>query len=247
MEIVSELSGRWLEVITAVYLVGMVLYGHYRGFIKLSVSALALVISLLSVHVARPYVTDWLKNETPAYEAIKQGMENAIGLDDIFSEADGDAAPEKSEERRIIEGLELPDQLKQLLIENNNGEVYKMMGVELFRDYIGGYLADVIIKIIAFVLVFLVVFILLHVAVIWLDLIARLPILSGINKISGAVLGGVEALIFVWIACLVFTALSGTEAGAAVMKQINASSWLSWIYNHNVLSYFAIGLIRSVL
>lgn len=247
MEILAEVSGRWLEVITAVYLVGMVLYGHYRGFIKLSVSALALVISLLSVHVARPYVTDWLKNQTPAYESIKQGMEKAIGLDELLSGTDGDASPEKAEERRIIEGLELPDQLKQLLIENNNGEVYKMMGVELFRDYIGGYLADTIIKIIAFVLVFLAVFILLHVAVVWLDLIAKLPILSGINKIAGAVLGGAEALIFVWIACLIFTAMSGTDMGAAVMKQINASSWLSWIYNHNVLSYFVIGLIRGML
>lgn len=247
MEIVSELSGHWLEVIAAVYLIGMVLYGHYKGFIKLSVSALALVISLVTVHMAMPYVTDWLKNDTPAYESIKQGMEKAVGLDEIFAEAGGDTILEKSGERTIIEGLELPEQLKKLLIENNNGEVYQMMGVELFRDYIGGYLADTIIKIMAFVLLFLVVFILLHVAVIWLDLIARLPILSGLNKIAGAVLGGAEAFIFLWIACLIFTALSGTEAGAAMMKQVDASAWLSWIYDHNLLSYFVIGLIHGVL
>ena len=38
MEIVSALSSHWLETAVAVYLIGMVLYGHYRGFIRLAVS-----------------------------------------------------------------------------------------------------------------------------------------------------------------------------------------------------------------
>ena len=73
MEGVSGFSGHWLEILAAVYLVGMVLYGHYRGFIRLCVSALALVISLVTVRVALPYVTEWLKNDTPVYESIRQG------------------------------------------------------------------------------------------------------------------------------------------------------------------------------
>ena len=35
MEIMEILSSRWLEVAVAVYLIGMMLYGHYRGFIKI--------------------------------------------------------------------------------------------------------------------------------------------------------------------------------------------------------------------
>ena len=77
MEGVSGFSGHWLEILAAVYLVGMVLYGHYRGFIRLCVSALALVISLVTVRVALPYVTEWLKNDTPVYESIRQGMQSA--------------------------------------------------------------------------------------------------------------------------------------------------------------------------
>jgi len=245
METVSGFSGHWLEIIVGVYLIGMILYGHYRGFIKLSVSALSLVITLLAVHFALPQVTDWLKNSTPVYEKMKLGIEESVGLDEILAGFPSEVNPEKAEERIIIEGLELPDQLKELLIENNNSEVYHLMGIEWFSDYIGSYLADTFIKIIAFVFLFLVVFILLRVAVIWLDLIARLPILSGMNKIAGAVLGGAEALIFIWIGCLVCTALSGTEAGMSALRQIYASPWLSWLYDHNLLIHFAIGLIRG--
>ena len=144
MEGVSGFSGHWLEILAAVYLVGMVLYGHYRGFIRLCVSALALVISLVTVRVALPYVTEWLKNDTPVYESIRQGMADAVGLDglldgvlDIGEGTGGNGAG--IGERRTIEELKLPEQMKRILIENNNREVYQMLGVEQFGDYVGGY------------------------------------------------------------------------------------------------------------
>lgn len=247
MEFVLEYSDRWLEIAVAVFLIGMMLYGHYKGFIRMAVSAAALIITFAAVHVALPQVTDWLKQETPVYEAVKGGMEKAIGLDEKLELSAPDGMGGKADERMVIEELELPEQLKKLLLENNNGEVYKMMGVELFADYIGGYLADTIIRILAFVLLFLIIFVLLHVLVAWLDLIARLPILSGLNKIAGAVIGLAEGLAFVWIACLVFTLMSGTETGLSIMRQVDASPWLSWIYDHNVLSYVVVGLVRTVL
>ena len=120
MEGVSGFSGHWLEILAAVYLVGMVLYGHYRGFIRLCVSALALVISLVTVRVALPYVTEWLKNDTPVYESIRQGMADAVGLDglldgvlDIGEGTGGNGAG--IGERRTIEELKLPEQMKRIL------------------------------------------------------------------------------------------------------------------------------------
>ncbi len=53
-EVVME---NWLSIAVAVYLIGMVLYGHYKGFIKLAVSAVALIITFATIHVAMPQVT----------------------------------------------------------------------------------------------------------------------------------------------------------------------------------------------
>lgn len=246
MEIVSMLSGHWLEVVAAVYLLGMVLYGHYKGFIRLAVSATALLITLVTVHYTLPYVMDWLKNETPVYETMIDKMVESMGIDEILEKMEIQGQPQKEDEWMIIDELPLPEQMKRLLEENNNIEVYRVMGVEFFRDYIGGYLADTILKAATFAVLFVVVFLVLQVAVIWLDLIAKLPIISGINQIAGAALGGVEALIFIWIFCIVFTVFSGTEFGSGILAQIDASLWLSWIYDHNMLSYLVLGLIHSV-
>lgn len=276
MDAVKIFSQHWLEILIGAYLLGMVLYGHYKGFIRLAVSAMALLITLITVRVAMPYVTGWLKTETPVYQMVQNGLEKAVGLDELLQgpgqgpdampgeeipEGPGtdpsitDRTPEEFErekgkpafERMIIEALNLPDQLKHALIENNNGEVYRTLGVELFRDYIGSYLTNMIVQIVVFLLLFLVVFILLHILVVGLDLVARLPILSGMNKIAGALLGGAEGLFFVWIACLIFTVLSGTEVGILIMKQIDRSPWLSFLYHNNLLAKLALGVIQLVL
>ena len=43
----------WLAIAVGIYLAGMILYGHYKGFIKLSVSAVALVLTLAVVHTGQ--------------------------------------------------------------------------------------------------------------------------------------------------------------------------------------------------
>lgn len=238
MEIVSALSSHWLETAVAVYLIGMVLYGHYRGFIRLAVSLVSLAAALLVVWAVMPYATDWIKNNTGLYESMKAGIEQTAGFTQLEGEPD-----EPSDEGLAIEGLELPEQIKRLLSENKTTEDYGSLGAEALQDYVGSYLADIMLRILVFVVLFLAIFILLRVLVFWLDLIAKLPILSGLNQIAGAVLGGVEGLVFVWIGCMILTLASGTGLGGQIMSQVDISPWLSWLYENNLLSYLVLGLL----
>lgn len=238
MEIVSALFSHWLETAVAVYLIGMVLYGHYRGFIRLAVSLVSLAAALLVVWAVMPYATDWIKNNTGLYESMKAGIEQTAGFTQLEGEPD-----EPSDEGLAIEGLELPEQIKRLLSENKTAEDYGSLGAEALQDYVGSYLADIMLRILVFVVLFLAIFILLRVLVFWLDLIAKLPILSGLNQIAGAVLGGLEGLVFVWIGCMILTLASGTGLGGQIMSQVDISPWLSWLYENNLLSYLVLGLL----
>ena len=246
----------------------MVLYGHYRGFIRLAVSLVSLAAALLVVWAVMPYATDWIKNNTGLYESMKAGIEQTAGFTQLEGEpdepsdveasdeetADGDTTNEElpdedttnaepSDEGLAIEGLELPEQIKRLLSENKTAEDYGSLGAEALQDYVGSYLADIMLRILVFVVLFLAIFILLRVLVFWLDLIAKLPILSGLNQIAGAVLGGLEGLVFVWIGCMILTLASGTGLGGQIMSQVDISPWLSWLYENNLLSYLVLGLL----
>lgn len=233
----------WLPIVTGVYLVIMILYGHYRGFIRLAVSLVALVAALVIVNLSMPAVTTFLKENTQIHKSLQDSMKKASGLES----AGGDDEELPAMQRAIIENLNLPQQMKDALIENNNHEIYQMLGVEAFTDYVGNYLADMILNTLGFIIMFVIVYFILQLLMRWLDILARLPLLSGINKVAGALLGGVEGLIFLWIICLVITACAGTSWGMSLIKQIESSNWLSFVYNNNILNLLIKGVVRGML
>lgn len=231
----------WLAIAVGVYLAGMILYGHYKGFIRLSVSAVSLILTLAVVHTASPYVSDFMKENTTICEAFEDSMQKAAGLEG------GLGTEEPSDQRLAIEGMDFPTQLKTALLENNNSEVYEILGVETFTQYVSTYLANAIINIISFLLVFVIVFAAIRIITVWLDLVARLPVLSGTNKIAGALLGGAEGLLFLWVICLFITAFSGTDIGRSLIHEIEDSAWLSFIYNHNLLGNVVMNVVNSLI
>lgn len=231
----------WLTIVVGVYLAGMVLYGHYKGFIRLAVSVVALIATLVIVNLAMPVVTNYLKDNEVVYNLFENGMKKAVGVTDN-AESFG-----PSEQRVIIENLNLPDQIKDALLENNNNEVYSLLGVEKFADYIIRYLSNKIINIVCFAVLFVVVSIVIHVIMRWLDLVARLPILSGMNKIAGALLGGAEALLILWILCLILPAFASTQFGLEVMAQIGSSVFLTFLYNNNFLNIMLLSALHGLL
>lgn len=233
----------WLSIVVGIYLLGMVLYGHYKGFIRLAVSMVALIAALIITNVAMPQVSLFLREKTPITSAVKEALEDMINLE----EPEEEAAKQPAVQRSVIENLNLPEHLKTSLIENNNNEVYQLLHVEEFTDYIGSYLSNMIINTLGFLITFLLVYALIHIVMHWLNLIAKLPILYGLNQIAGALLGGIEGLLFFWIFCLVITACAGTAWGMSVIGQMESSPWLSFLYEHNILTQIVVGVINGML
>ena len=76
----------WLPIAVGVFLVSMMLYGHYRGFLRQCVSIGALVITILAVRFATPYVTSFLKENTQVRQAVAEMMVKAFGLEEYREE-----------------------------------------------------------------------------------------------------------------------------------------------------------------
>ena len=79
-----------------------------------------------------------------------------------------------------------------------------------------------------------------------MDLIARLPIVSGINQIAGALLGGVQGLLCLWIGCVVVDLCSRTQWAQAVLEQIHISMWLTFLYQNNMINWIFVNILRSL-
>lgn len=240
--IMEFLAKHWLSVGTAVFLLAMVLYGHYRGFLRIAVSMVALIATLIIVRMGTPYMTNFLLQNTEIHAAVERGLLGISGAGEVSEEE----VQLPAGQRMLIEHLNLPEQMKEALIENNNNEVYSLLGVDAFMDYIGAYLTNMVLNVVCSIILFLIVYIGIRLIMRWLDLLARLPILSGMNQIAGAVLGGVQGLLIIWILSLVVTVCSATVWGRAVLDQIEMTPWLFFLYKNNIFNWLVVGILNSL-
>lgn len=239
----------WLSIVVGVCLLSMVLYGHYKGFLRLAVTFSALIISLLVVQAALPRVTGYLQEHTEIHKMIGENLLKVVGTDSFRSD-DIQILPElqtPAQQRALIEQLNVPEQLKQVLLENNNREIYRRLNVDKFVDYVESALAGVVLNLVGSVVLFLVVYIGLRILIRWLDLLAKLPILNGINQIAGAVLGGVQGLLLLWLFFLIVQLCTGCAWTQAIRAQILKSVWLEFLYDNNLLSAVIMGVLKHIV
>lgn len=69
-----------LTIIVLLVLLFFILNGFRRGFIKTFVSMVSLIVSIVLVSIATPYVTQFLKTQTPLYSMIEEKCQSAFGI-----------------------------------------------------------------------------------------------------------------------------------------------------------------------
>ena len=225
------MTEHWLSIAAGVFLVGTMLYGHYRGLLRQCVSLGALILTIITVKIATPYVADFIK----ANPAVRENAADFIIEVSGWEPPAEDAGVLPAAQRMAIEKMKLPQSVKNVLLENNNSEFYKLLGVNRFEDTVGS------------VLVFAVSYVAIHLVIRWLDLLSRLPILCGLNQMAGGVVGLAEGFLILWIAGFVLSFFTETPVGQMLEEQINKSIWLSLIYRYNLMNLLLGGLIKGIL
>ena len=230
-----------LPIAAAVFLIGMVLYGHHRGFLGQCVSVGALVLTILLVKMAAPAATEFIRANPEIRDRAARTILNASG----WQAPSAQEVQFPAAQRIAIENMKLPQSVKDILLENNNSEFYHILGVDQFAEYISTYLADMLINVVCGFVIFLLAYILIRILIRWLDLIARLPILCGLNQIAGALLGLAQGLLILWIAGALLNCFAATAAGQILEQQVNGSAWLSFLYQYNPLRILLGGFIKG--
>lgn len=146
----------------------------------------------------------------------------------------------KIEQTELIEELPLPEVLKDLLLDYNNDEGYSSLGVTTFQDYLVSFIATVILNVISFIAAVILVQILLRVAIGALDILSHIPMIGGLNRLAGLLLGLLQALFLLWIFFLIVSMTTTTETGLLLMSMIQESALLSYLYESNLFMVIVI-------
>ncbi len=214
MDYIADFGGVYLERMS-------------RGFVRVFAGMFFFLASTVLVYYATPYISDFIKENTPIYQAVEENCREMLK---------GGEGQENSglEQKKFIEGLGLPEALEKQLLGGSDSGSSVDRAVEGVSDYLAEYMAGLILNILTFVVTLAAVNLVLRMTVLTLDNLAKLPVLNSINKAFGMVLGAAQGLLVVWVAFLVITAFGNTDAGRKLLEMIHESPILDFLYNINI-------------
>lgn len=232
--------GNILVIGVGLFMIAMIVVGLKRGMVKMAFSLVSVFVILILVNILTPSVKQALKS-TPLYDEINKRIETYVNQH-VASATEEMTQTGVNAQKKIIEGLPLPKGVKSSLVKNNNQQSYDSMEVDSFSGYVAEALSDMILGALTFVILFIVITILVKVLMNVLNLVAKLPVINVFNTAGGAIIGLMEAIIIIWIACIVVTICSATEWGQIVCKAISENDFLSFIYDNNIIQKIITGI-----
>lgn len=225
----------YLFIAVVILFIYMIRRGYKTGFLRMIVSFIGIIVILIAAKRITPYVSDYLINQTDTYQTIQDR------ITERFAEANekyDNAIPEN--QILTINSYDVPEMVKSSLITNNTSDIYKLLFVSIFEEYVSAYLAKMVIKAISFVSLFVLFLIIYKLLLKIVDLISKIPILKGLNKLAGGCVGLIEALFIVWIFFIILVVFIGEGTAAPLYAMINRSSFLTELFNSNIFMGFIV-------
>ena len=201
---------------------------YFRGFLYTTFKMLSSVIAIYLSYIGYKPINSMLRRTVIYSWLQKAAMDNANGLQEAMG---------LNEQTKLIECLKLPipSSIQEGLIRNNNPEIYKLLGAESFKEYIGGYIANFYLSIIAFIILWCFVKAILHLISENIRMLTKLPVINFADKWLGFGLGLIKGVIGIWIGTIVIAFLIGFPKFQALYVLLSQSTLGKWFYENNLI------------
>ena len=217
-----------LEIIVATIIFVFAIKGMKQGLVLTICSFVTLFLAVMITQTVTPQVSSAIRENENIVSVMSEKVEAVL-----FN--NNDKSDSKMDNEKQIEKLSIPKVLKKGLTENDNKSKYEEIGAANFQEYASTYIAYSIINSITYIVVFILILSLLKVITHALNLLTKLPVIHTLNKLGGLGVGVLEGLIIVWIGFVALTMFCSTDLGTQVLKQIEKSVWLSYLYDNNLI------------
>ncbi len=245
----------WIVII---FILICMMLGYRRGFVRSILKIVFTGLSLFLAYFLAPLVGNILMIKTTIDDAVEEKvysiieeqaektvereMEGTLGeyMSEDMKESLVDLLlsqePNSEQQQQLIDSLDSPKFIKEILIANNNSETKEQLGVKGFYKYVSAYIAYMATNAVAFIITFAGSVILFDVILLIANAATSLPIINTINRLTGMALGGIESLFIIWIVFAIIMMLVDTDIGANLARQINQNEILSFINKYNIFN-----------
>lgn len=225
----------WISIVLILICIAAARSGYRRGFTKTVISMLSFWIIILLISIFNPVLSNAVDEHTDFGKKTKEYCNEKI-LEYFKGESD----PDKLEQINIIEGLPIPSDIKEELLENNNLVVYNILEVTNFFEYIAAFLSKLILRAVVFLISIALAWALVRLGGWCIEGIVSMPGLNVLNRLAGAMAGMIKGLVIIWILFLVLVFVSGSGVGAFLVEQIQKDAIGNILYQKNPLLWLLI-------
>lgn len=230
----------WFSIIILAIPVAYIFSGRQKGMVRTAFSFLSVILTLVLSFALNPQITEFVRENTPIYDMIRENCQESLAVE---MEAALNEKMDPAEQNQFIQELPLPENVRELLVENNNAQGYRHFLAETFSEYISGSIAAIAVGILGMVVTFLAISILLHIIGGILDGVFSLPVLNLFNRVGGAALGAVQGIFAVWILFLVLSLFWDTGWAQSGISMIKDNPVTGYLYENNLLEGFLSGIL----
>lgn len=204
-----------LDIIIIVLVIGAVILGNKKGFIKIASGLVTFLIAFVIAYIFANNVADYIRYDTGVGNKIEQSISTSIS-----SALDKENKEDKKEETSKLSEM-FGDKINEI-VESNKDNTSVVITNYAFTG-------------IGFVATFVVVKLVLIVATIMLDGVFNLPVLKSFNKLGGIIASVILLLLKIWIVLAIIHFVSPMEFMQGIVKAIDSSVITSMLYDHNIL------------
>lgn len=222
-------------------LVFFMILGFLRGLLKEVAALLLIVLPMVSAIFLSPFLADFLQKNTKINSAIEQVLQDKIKLatDEKSSDKLSDEKALKEEETKE-DGTKDIDKTKNTpkSIEELSGylSVFSKDPKKEISSLAVKEISGKIIRALAFIIIYFVLYLGISILCFTLNIIAKIPVLSGFNRFFGAILGLGKALLLVSIFLLILPVLYVHMNGVdAILEEIEKTAVLKQLYEKNIM------------
>lgn len=242
------------------------LIGFRIGFLRSVFKLLITILSVVLSYVLAPLIANWViaytsiddnlqksiatQIENTARQQIKSQLEASVGqygitvTDDMVNAA-LDTQLSENQRAEMLYQISMPENARDTILQNTSENIANY-AARSFYQYVAGCLAKMIVRAGVYIVTFLIISLLLFLLYMLLSLALRMASLGGANRVMGALFGGAQVLVYIWMIFIILHYVAGTSAGNVLMQQIQDNVVLSFIDSHNLLQPLADRMIAKI-
>lgn len=234
----------WLLIIVILVLALCTLNGYRKGLLRMLYSALAWIIAFAFVSWATPGINTYLKENTVVYQKVVQYCEQGI-REKVQEQAEKqlqqatEDGQQNGEPAKLFEdmGIKLPDRIASDIAQKAAGVTDNVLDTGGAYNILAEELADFILNGISFFIAMAIATIVLHLISQIFRIVSRIPVLRGVNRYFGMVIGAVYGILIVWIGFYMIAICGSSEIGAQLLSYIYENTFLTYLYENNLIIF----------